>query len=136
MLRAKNLEIEDRIVWLMDSKTESRPAFFLFHTQTILEALRSVKDPWEGELFPDVDTVKKMIYRVLRALGLKGKADGRGPHTFRHYVTARMFYVGGMRIEEIAFLLGDTTDTVVQNYLQPTPLMLKERVQRAMGWEE
>jgi hypothetical protein len=38
-----------------------------------------------------------------------------------------------MRIEDIAFLLGNTTDTIVQNYLHPTPLMLKERVERAMG---
>jgi site-specific recombinase XerD len=31
-LRVENVEIEDRIVWLMDSKTELRPAFFSIHT--------------------------------------------------------------------------------------------------------
>jgi integrase len=67
---------------------------------------------------------------------LKGKGDARGTHTFRHYVTARMFYVGGMRIDDIAFLLGDTKDTIVQNYLHPTPLLLKERAEREVGWEE
>jgi hypothetical protein len=40
------------------------------------ETLRSVKGPWEGELFPDAATVKKMIYRMLRAPELKGKSNG------------------------------------------------------------
>jgi hypothetical protein len=39
-------------VWLMDSKTEPRPAFFSIHTKTVFETPRSVKDPWEGDLFP------------------------------------------------------------------------------------
>ena len=49
---------------------------------------------------------------MLKALGLKNGADGRGPHVFRHYFASYLFFVGGMRIEEVATLIGDTVDTV------------------------
>jgi integrase len=90
----------------------------------------------EGEIFPDAPRITQMIMEMLEDLGLKKPRDGRGPHTFRHYLATRLFYVGNMRIEDIAFLLGDTTETIVNNYLDPTPLMLRERVSRAMRWEE
>jgi hypothetical protein len=41
-----------------------------------------------------------------------------------------------MRIDYIAFLLGDTMAKIVQNYPHPTLLMLKERVETATGWEK
>jgi hypothetical protein len=38
-----------------------RTPFFSPRTQTMFETLRSVRDPWDGELLPDVVTVKKMM---------------------------------------------------------------------------
>jgi len=35
-----------------------------------------------------------------------------------------------VRIEDIAFLLGDTVETIRERYLHPTPEMLKGRVFR------
>ena len=72
---------------------------------------------------------------MLEDMGLKNGKDGRGPRTFRHYVATHLFYVGNMRIEDIAVLLGDKVDTIINNYLHPTPLMLRERVAKAMKWE-
>ena len=61
---------------------------------------------------------------------------GRGPHTFRHFVATKLFYDGGMRIEDVATLMGTTAENITKNYLHPTPLMLRERVFDAMKWEE
>lgn len=138
LVETKHIELEDYLVWLMDSKTEPRAAFFSPTTQQMIEnQLKSRLLPTTGPMFPSVDNIKGSIKEMLIDLGLKkqGEKDGRGAHTFRHFVATRLFYVGSMRIEDIAFLLGDEVDTIVKNYLHPTPLMLRERVAKAMRWE-
>lgn len=135
MIECKNIEIEDCMVWLMDSKTEPRCAFFSPQTQVLFESLKASSLLWEGKLFPGDETIKKVIADMLVDLGLKTPKDGRGPHTFRHFLASKLFYVGKMRIEDIAFLLGDSVSTIVETYLHPTPLMLREIVANAMGWE-
>jgi integrase len=137
-IEAAHIDIEDRTVWLMESKSEPRAAFFSPTTQVMIENLKRARRlrNWRGRIFPDAPRITQMITEMLEDLGLKKPRDGRGPHTFRHYLATRLFYVGNMRIEDIAFLLGDTTETIVNNYLHPTPLMLRERVSRAMEWEE
>lgn len=60
--------------------------------------------------------------------------NGRGPHTFRHYTATYLYYDGNMRIEDLAYLLGDKVETIREKYLHPTPKMLRKRVASAMGW--
>jgi integrase len=137
-IKAEHIDIEDRTVWLMESKSEPRAAFFSPTTQAMIENLKRAlrRRNWIGRIFPDTIRITQVVMEMLEDLGLKKPRDGRGPHTCRHYLATRLFYVGNMRIEDIAFLLGDTTETIVNNYLHPTPLMLRERVSRAMKWEE
>jgi integrase len=78
--------------------------------------------------------LQQVVTEMLNDIGLKKEGDGRGPHTFRHYVASYLFYSGRVRLEDIAFLLGDTVDTIRQNYLHPTSLMLREIVSNAFNW--
>ena len=131
-----DVKITDGIIWLYDSKTEPRPAFFSPTTKEMLRNLQTAPMFWEKEtLFPTTNNIKYQIQRMLVDLGLKkDDKDGRGPHTFRHYIASHLFYSGEMRIEDLAFLLGDTVETVVQIYIHPTALILKDRVYKAMAW--
>jgi integrase len=51
-VKVKEVDIEERIIWLYDSKTEPRPAFFSPETQEMLSQLRQSKTFWEGDLSP------------------------------------------------------------------------------------
>ncbi len=134
-VKAQDIDIEERIVMLNDSKTEPRPAYFSPECQEMLKSLRQSKVMWKEDVFPGVRSVMGMVTEMLADLGLKRERDGRGPHTFRHYTASHLFYIGNMRIEDVAFLLGDTVDTIITKYLHPTPLMLRERVDKAMKWD-
>lgn len=134
-IEGKHVEIEDYMVWLMSSKTQPRAAFFSPSTQIMFKSFQQTTKKWEGRLFPGEERIKQAIAEMLANLGLKSEDDGRGPHTFRHFLATKLFYVGKMRVEDIAFLLGDKVETIVGTYLHPTPMMLRERVSEAMGWE-
>ena len=134
-VKAKDIDIDERIIWLYDSKTEPRPAYFSPKTAEMLKSLRGSKVLWKEDVFPGVKAVMAMVQAMLSDLGLKTERDGRGPHTFRHYTASYLFYIGNLRIEDLAFLLGDTPETIISKYLHPTPLMLRERVDKAYRWE-
>jgi len=133
----KDIDIDDGIIWLRDSKTEPRPAFFSPKTAGMLTQLQETSLFEEKELFPDVKAIKHIITNMLEKLGLKGEKDGRGSHTMRHWFASYLFYHGDARIEDIAFLMGDTVDTIRNRYLHPEsfPMILKEKVGKAFGWE-
>jgi len=136
-IMSRDVDLENRTVFLSDSKTEPRPAFFSKDTARILLIYkeRAMLDMgWQDRIFPSTKQVQKIINDMLIDLGLKNGADGRGPHTFRHYVATWLHYEGGMSIMDIAFLLGDTPKTIEDNYIHPTPNMLQRRVDAAMGW--
>ena len=135
-VKIADVDVEDGIIWLYDSKTEPRPAFFGEETKELFRQLRNFKLFWTGNIFPQEDSLKLTVSDMLKALQMKNGKDGRGPHTFRHYLASYLFYQGDMRVEDIATLLGDTVKTIVDVYLHPTPLMLRSRVAKAMGWEE
>jgi len=119
----------------IQGKTEPRPVFFSLGTAALLSvALLQNLFP-DVPIFPDAKKIKTVVTRMLEDLGLKKEKDGRGPHTFRHYTATYLFYEGNMRIEDLAFLLGDKVDTIVNHYLHPTPAMLRKRVATAMGWD-
>lgn len=136
-VKVKDIDTDDGIIWLHDSKTEPRPAFFSKETAGMIEKLRDSNIFWEDDVqvFPDVNAIKHSITKMLEELGLKSEKDGRGPHSFRHWTASHLFYSGGVRIEDIAFLMGDTVETVTKIYIHPTPLMLRERIAKGWGWE-
>jgi len=138
----KSVDIMERTVFLRTSKTLPRPAFFSQKTSDLFNQYRSelnldlensIEDR-DKNLFPEVAQCKKIFSEMLVDLGLKNGADGRGPHTARHYVATYLYYVGGMKGDDIATLLGDTWDTIKSIYLHPSPAILRKRVDKAMEW--
>ena len=133
-IKAEDVDIKESIVWLYESKTEPRPAFFSPTTKEMLETLSQTIE-WTGRIFPSTDRIKQMINEMLVELNLKNGKDGRGCHTYRHWIATKLFYDAEMRLEDIAMLLGDQVDTIREHYLHPTPKMLQKKVVKAMGWE-
>ncbi len=86
------------------------------------------------EIFPGKNRIYKIIIEMLEDLGLKQPGDGRGPHTFRHFVATNLHHVQGMRLTSVASLLGDTPDTISSRYLHPTAEMLQAEISQASGW--
>jgi integrase/recombinase XerD len=136
-LKGSDVELEKGTLFLSDSKTEPRPAFFSRETYELFVQYRDEVgySAFLGDLFPNVDIIKKVVTNMLKALGLKNGADGRGPHVFRHYFASYLFFVGGMRIEEVATLMGDTVDTVRTVYLHCPVDVLMQKTREAMGWK-
>lgn len=134
-IKRKDVNLKARTVFLSDSKTEPRPAFFSKNTARLLSKyFKTLMVSDNYRLFPSTTQVQKIINDMLVDLGLKHGADARGPHTFRHYVATWLHYEGGMSIVDIAFLLGDTPDTITKNYIHPTSKMLQRRVNETMKW--
>jgi len=132
-----DINLAEGILTIEESKSMPRCAFF---SPTTSDLLRVHKKSIEFIVTEDMTLFKKneidrVIKTMLLDLGLKKPKDGRGAHTFRHYCATRLFYVGEMRIEDIAFLLGDEVNTIVGYYLHPTVSMLKRKVWSAMGWD-
>ena len=134
-LTGAEVDIDEQTLYLSTSKTEPRPAFFSPASQGLFSQLKKKKGVWKGELFPSVERIKQIVNEMLGELGLKSGKDGRGPHALRHYFASYLFFIGKMRIEEIAILMGDTVQIVQTIYLHPPELVLKEKVSDAMGWD-
>ncbi len=132
-LKGTDIDVENGSMFLSDSKTEPRPAFFSRETYRLMSRYRETVQ-WDGSIFPNVSRIKDIVNKMLKDLGLKNGRDGRGPHTFRHYFASHLFFVGNMRIEEVAVLMGDTVDTVRNVYLHCPVDVLKTKTRKAMGW--
>ncbi len=135
----RDIKLKEKAILLSWSKTTPRPVFFNPETAIYLDKyLRlSFPDP-EKDSFKKIFPGKNMIYKVvddmLKDLGLKTKGDGRGPHTFRHYVATNLRYNLKMDLDHVARLLGDTQKTISTRYLHPTAEMLHNLINRASGW--
>lgn len=121
------------------SKTIPRPVFFSKETAIYLNRFLSTAfpDPLKdsfSKIFPCSNQIWKIINAMLTDLGLKTHNDGRGPHTFRHYVATDLYFVRGMELTDVAFLLGDTPETISSRYLHPNAEMLQSRMKKASGW--
>ena len=137
-IKAEDIFLEDQYIFV-HGKTEPRPVIISEETVEMLEQVLGGRIPFSStmRIFPQVAKIKSAITRMLNDLGLKSPGDGRGPHTFRHHTATYLFYTCGMRIEDLAFLLGDKVETIREKYLHPTPEMIKKRVLVAWGkWEE
>ena len=140
----KDVDLDERTIRIKTSKTKPRAVFFSPGTRRRFLGLEGNKpgfpSAWDAhlqpnkKLFPGKEQVYTIIRSMLEDLGLKDGRDGRGPHTFRHYCATYLFYTGSMRLEDVARLLGDTPDVIEQQYIHPTPKMLRQRVDKAMGW--
>lgn len=135
-IMVKDVNINERIIRIKQSKTKPRVVFFSSETRRRFVRLGSEQLPFRlnKKLFPTKDQVYNIVRSMLEDLELKKDKDGRGPHTFRHYCATYLFYVGNMRLEDVAKLLGDTPDVIERQYLHPTPKMLRQRIDKAMGW--
>jgi len=134
-LQGPEVDIDEQTLYLSTSKTEPRPAFFSPTTVELFLQLKKKKIGWKGELFPPVDRIKQVVNKMLVDLELKKGKDGRGPQTLRHYFASYLFFVGEMRIEEIAILMGDTVQIVQAVYLHCPELVMREKISSAWGWD-
>ena len=132
---AENIDIENRTIWIVSTKTDPRTIFFSPHTAHLFESFKLQHPVWTGRIFPTTSVIRSSIKEMLSDLGLKEKDDGRGPHTFRHYAATWLYYEGGMKLTELSTLMGATVGTLQKVYLHPTPLMLRKRVDKAWGWK-
>jgi integrase len=143
-----SIDLDANTIFLSDSKTEPRPAFFSDETGVLLGLyierlapsrrvqLQIVPDEEKvcDQLFVSVQQIQKIVNDMLVDIGLKNGKDGRGPHTFRHWCATYLHYVGGMSLTDIGFLLGDKPDMIRDRYLHPTAEMLQGRMKAAMRW--
>jgi len=138
-IRVGDVKLRDKTILLSHSKTIPRPVFFNQETAIYLRKHleESFPDP-ENDLFKNIFPSKNMIYKIINGmlldLGLKQKGDGRGPHTFRHYVATNLRYNLKMDLDHVARLLGDTPETISTRYLHPTAQMLQNLMNKASGW--
>ena len=127
-ITSKDVDLKERTIRIKTSKTKPRVVFFSPETQ------QKWPDGLMKKIFPGTEQIYNIVRSMFEDLGLKKAKDGRGAHTFRHYCATYLFYVGNMRLEDVARLLGDTPDVIERQYIHPTPKMLRERTDKAMGW--
>lgn len=132
-LKAEDIDLDDMTAKIEDSKTAPRYVAFSPDTRKHLGKLQQ-HVPWEGRIFPNESVIEKVISRMLKKLGLKNGADGRGIHTFRSWTCTKLLY-SGVRIEDIALYAGDTVGTIRARYIHPSPLMLREEIRKGMKWD-
>lgn len=134
-IMSKDIDLDERTIRIKTSKTKPRVVFFSPETRKRFLGIQTESMfKYNKLLFPGKEQVYTIVRNMLEDLGLKDGRDGRGPHTFRHYCATHLFYVGNMRLEDIARLLGDTPDVIERQYIHPTPKMLRKKVDEAMGW--
>lgn len=137
-IKVKDVNIEQNEILLRQSKTVPRTVFFSQETSIYIENLLKKKfsnnTDINKKLFPGKNQLYKITNRMLAELGLKNKGDGRGPHTFRHFVATDLHYNKDMELTHVAALLGDTPETISSRYLHPTAQMLKSKIKKASGW--
>lgn len=138
-IRVKDIKILAKMIKLTESKTVPRPVFFGSETAIYLSRLLNSNYPDQGKdslkkIFPGKNMLYKIITEMLNNLKIKSPCDGRGPHTFRHYVATDMVYRAKTDLVHVAKLLGDTPTTISQNYLHPTAEMLQSIMSKASGW--
>jgi integrase/recombinase XerD len=133
-LQIEDIDIKRKTLYLSTSKTEPRFAFFSTATQSLFRKLESIQGgQWQGgqeenRIFPSTGRIKQIVSEMFASLGLKNGKDGRGPHTFRHFFASHLFFVKGVKIEEIAILMGDTIQTVQNVYLHCPEDVLREKL--------
>jgi len=132
-IRVCDIKFKKKTILLSWSKTTQRPVFFTPETAIYLgkHLKASFPDPEKDsfkKIFPGANMIHKITNIMLKDLGLKTNGDGRGPHTFRHYVATNLRYDLKMDLDHIARLLGDTQKTISARYLHPTAEILRIKI--------
>ena len=119
--------IDGQVLFIDDSKTDPRFVFITSFTLGLLQAFLKLSS--RQEMLEETDeptllfhglsqpALQKRITRFLGQIGMKNGADGRGPHTFRHYHASYLYFVGKMPLDKIAIMLGDKPDVVFSTYI-------------------
>lgn len=128
-IRLCDVDLRNRSLLLHHSKTVPRTV--KLNAETAIYMQRHIDKNFSGTeqnptayIFPKSNQIYKVIIEMLTDLGLKKKGDGRGPHTFRHYVATYMRYVQRLDLDFVSRVLGDTSEMVTTRYIHPTPEML------------
>lgn len=133
-IKAGDINIKGKQILLSHSKTIPRPVFISQETAIFLEKHleKYFPDPDDAAslIFPSKNMLYKIVNEMLADLKLKTKGDGRGPHTFRHYTATHLRYNRKIDLDHVARLLGDTPETISNNYLHPTAEMLHSLMSR------
>ena len=133
-LKVVNIGVETNTLFIDHSKTRMRYVPVSQETAFLIEQEIARRKKSSPLLFPiSTSSIQKVVTSMLESLGMKNGADGRGPHTFRHWAATEMVFVHGMDIEHVAYLLGDTPDVIRSEYLHPTPKMIAELARKARG---
>ncbi|MFK5952480.1 MAG: site-specific integrase [Desulfobacterium sp.] len=138
-IKVGDIQLEKGTILLGVSKTIPRPVFFSQETGIYLGQYLAAKFPDPAmdtfkRIFPGSNQIWRIIIEMLTDLGMKSHGDGRGPHTFRHFTATDLHFVRGMDLTDVAFLLGDTPETISTRYLHPNAEMLQSRMKKASGW--
>ena len=136
-IRLKDINFSTRNLLLHHSKTIPRSVSL--NAETLIYMKRHIEKAFPGHdpnspafIFPQSNQIYKIIIEMLQDLKLKKKDDGRGPHTFRHYVATYMRYILRLDLDYVSKILGDSNDMVTTRYIHPTPEMLNNLVGRAL----
>jgi len=139
-IRLKHIGSDPQKIMIGESKTQMRYVFVSPNTASMLKAY--VSNTFGNQIFGlneceklfgvTVGQIKKIVTAMLDDMGIN--SEGRGPHTFRHWCATWLFYEGNVRLEDIAFLLGDTPEQIKTTYLNPTPDMMLKRISIGYGW--
>jgi len=130
-----DFSVSEGYVMVCQTKTQPRPVFFSPDTGKLVEKYMN-NTPETAGLFPTTSQIRRIVCEMLDALNLKKQGDGRGPHTFRHYIATHMVYVWDMSLEDVARILGDKPETIRAEYLHPSAAMLRRRIDQATAGME
>lgn len=132
-IKISDINLNSCEILLSVSKTTPRLVFISQDTGLYIEKYfkeKNINPTSNNTLFPSANQIWRIVIDMLTDLKLKSKGDGRGPHTFRHYVATQLYFSKGMDLTEVAFLLGDKPETISNNYLHPDSTMLRTRMQK------
>lgn len=138
-VRVCNVYPDRKTIKIEESKTIPRDVTFSPETQIFLKKYLEKEfadHPLNSRalLFPGKNQIYKIIIRMLEDLSLKKPKDGRGPHTFRHYVATTLHYTRRLDVKLIADFLGDKPDTISSRYLHSDGEILNDIISKASGW--
>jgi len=135
-IRRDHVDTDNQTLYIGKSKTTARTVFMSPETSRLMSeylVFSRINRMPPARVFPiKAQTIKKLVGEMFEALGIK--RPGRLTHVFRHYVATYLFYRGGVDLNDIAFLLGDTPETIRKIYIHPTSDMLGDRVRKGFGW--
>lgn len=128
-IRLRDVDLHTKTMLLHHSKTI--PRSIRLNAETTIFMRQHIKDTFPDpalsmneNIFPGKNMIYKVIMEMLNDLEIKQKGDGRGPHTFRHFVATYMRYVLRLDLDFVSKVLGDTSEMVTTRYIHPTPDML------------